>query len=109
MLNPVQIKILGSEGERRFVIIEPILENSDGKIEATGSFKIFKDAFGEESALFTEPLEIDETGSSLPDSMNPDYLGLFDVKPDGTWNYHGNILSAAEQQQVAAIIQKSYT
>ena len=107
MFNPVQLEIIVPDGEKRFIIIEPILQNSGGTIKATGSFKIFKDTFGEESALFTEPREINETGPALPDDLNPDYLGLLNFTDQGTWHYDGELLSSTEQEQVVAAIQIS--
>ena len=50
MINAVQTTIPQPDGSDRQVIIEPILEK-DGEqgLRATGVFKVYKDAFGDET------------------------------------------------------------
>jgi hypothetical protein len=58
MTNPVQTHIPLADGGDRYVIIVPALhKGNDGKLHSTGLFKIYKDAFGDETHLFTEPGE----------------------------------------------------
>lgn len=97
MVNPVQLTTSQPDGTTRKIIIEPVL---DEDLQNTGTYKIFKDAFGDETVLFTEPREAAEANDMLDDNLNPDYLGRFVVT--GTqWHYEGDLLTAEEQQQVA--------
>jgi hypothetical protein len=108
MLSPVQTSIPQADGSDRYVIIEPILEN-DGEhgLRSTGVFKIYKDAFREETQLFTEPLQSDEAADDLPDEQNPDYLGKFLFEGGSVKHFEGQVLSVAEQAYLAVFI-KSY-
>jgi len=59
MINPVQISIPQADGSDSYVIIEPVIEKDDGAgFRSTGVYKIYKDAFGDETHLFTEPAEL---------------------------------------------------
>ncbi|WP_158557129.1 hypothetical protein [Mucilaginibacter conchicola] len=40
-------------------------------------YKVYKDAFGDETHLFTESAEFEEGKAELPDDANPDYRGKF--------------------------------
>lgn len=106
MINPIQTSLLQPDGSKRYIIIEPILTKAaDGKLVSTGLYKIFKDAIGDETILFTEPKEMGEQ-DDLPDSNNPDYLGT--LTPDeetGSFTYEGFVtLSDEELQQVGKLI-----
>ncbi|MGZ3871286.1 MAG: hypothetical protein ACXVJD_00125, partial [Mucilaginibacter sp.] len=68
MINPLQLSLISNDGTKRNIIIEPILERQENGLGNTGVFKIYKDAFGDESTLFTESLEIEEAGSELADA-----------------------------------------
>jgi hypothetical protein len=105
MINPVILSIEQHDGSKRTVIIEPVLEKAGGNIKATGSYKIYKSAVDNQSALFTEKLEIDEKNDDLPDDKNPDFLGDISIDADGKWNYKGDLLNAGEQGQVAAYVK----
>lgn len=73
MINPVQISLMQASGSIRQVIIEPVLiKEGDKDLRSTGVFKIYKDAFGDETALFTEPLEPSKNNDSPADEINPD-------------------------------------
>ena len=109
MINPIQLSLKKADGSRRNIIIEPILKKDDDNLHETGIYKLYKDAFGEESALFTEPLETGEANDDLPDKNNPDFLGRFIIDPDMNWKYEGDLLSEEEQQQVLAHIKKVNT
>jgi hypothetical protein len=102
MKTPVQLSLTQADGSPRKVIIEPVLEE-DG-LENTGVYKIYKDAFGDETALFTEPLEINDINDQLADKDNPDYLGKITIADDDKWNYEGDLLGADEQMQVLRYI-----
>jgi len=106
MINPVQTTIPLEDGSDRYVIIEPVLEKEgEHGLRSTGVYKIYKDGFGDETHLFTEPLEIDEINDELPDEANPDYLGKL-VFQDGQLQYfEGNVLSFAEQTYLANFIE----
>lgn len=106
MINPVQTKIPLEDGSDRFVIIEPILEK-DGEqgLRSTGVFKIFKDAFGDETHLFTEPAENEGPADDLPDEQNPDYLGKFVFEDGSVKHFEGQVLSIAEQAHLAVFIE----
>jgi len=105
MINPIQLSLTQPNGASRKVIIEPVLEkNAENGLKATGVYKIYKDAFGDESTLFTEPLEIDETNSDLPDESNPDYLGKIILTDNPQWQYTGDLLNSKEQEQVVKYI-----
>jgi hypothetical protein len=104
MIKPAQLTLTKNDGTTRNIIIEPILVEHNKALRDTRTYKIFKDAFGEESALFTEPLEIDEQNDDLANSINPDFLGKIIVKDISDWNYEGDLLSAAEQKQAAKYI-----
>ena len=106
MINPLQLSLINSDGSKRYIIIEPILEKHDKSLRNTGTYKIYKDAFGEESALFTEPLETTEPNTDLPDHLNPDYLGKIVFDGQSNWTYTGDLLSLEEQKQAAVYILK---
>jgi hypothetical protein len=91
---------------RKFVLIEPILEN-DGEqgLRSTGVFKIFKDAFGDETNLFTEPAENEGPADDLPDEQYPDYLGKFVFEDSSVKHFEGQVLSIAEQAHLAIFIE----
>ncbi|MDB5146772.1 MAG: hypothetical protein JWQ57_792 [Mucilaginibacter sp.] len=104
MINPVQTSILQHDGSERYVIIEPTLhKNPAGHLLPTGLFKIYKDAFGDETHLFTEPLESEARAGNLVDEQNPDYLGK--IRLSGTtWTFEGSLLSYDEQVALVEFI-----
>ncbi|SDS89666.1 hypothetical protein SAMN05216490_2041 [Mucilaginibacter mallensis] len=105
MKTPVQLSLTQSDGSPRKVIIEPVLEEDDnGSLQNTGVYKIYKDAFDDESALFTEPLEINDINDELSDKDNPDYLGKIIITEDDKWKYDGDLLGDDEQMQVLKYI-----
>lgn len=100
MINPAQIGLTQPDGSARRIIIEPILEKAgDEQLIDTGKYKIYKDAFGDETVLFTEPKEIDEQNNALPDDQNPDYIGTVTMK-GSDWICDCEILSLTEKQEV---------
>lgn len=107
MINPVQTSIPQTDGSDRYVIIEPVLEK-DGEqcLRSTGVFKVYKDAVGEETHLFTEPAELDEARDDLPDEQNPDYLGHFVFENGSVKHFAGRVLSIAEQAYLAVFIER---
>jgi hypothetical protein len=107
MKTPVQLNLTQADGSPRKVIIEPVLEEDDeGGLQNTGVYKIYKDAFGDETALFTEPLEINDINDQLADKDNPDYLGKIIMANDDKWSYEGDLLGADEQIQVLRYIKE---
>lgn len=108
MISPVQLSITIPDGTSRKLIIEPMLTKLDnGTLQATGVYKLYKDAFGDETTLFTEPLEINETGSPLPDEQNPDYLGKLTINNSVEWDYEEDLLNNEEQLQVVKYIKNN--
>jgi len=105
MINPVQLSITTAGGSSRKIIIEPILKKEDEGLQNTGIYKIYKDAFGDETTLFTEPLEIAEGDSGLPDENNPDYLGKITILNSVEWKYEGDLLDTGEQLEVVKYIR----
>jgi hypothetical protein len=106
MINPVQISLMQASGSIRQVIIEPVLiKEGDKDLRSTGVFKIYKDAFGDETALFTEPLEPSKNNDSPADEINPDYLGKITFGNDGNWQFEGDLLDTEEQQQLTNYIE----
>lgn len=106
MINPVQTSIPQPDGSDRYVIIEPILEKEgEHGLRTTGVFKIYKDAFGDETHLFTEPMESDAPADDLPDEQNPDYLGKFVFEGSSVQHFEGHVLSVAEQAYLAVFIE----
>lgn len=106
MINPVQTRIPQTDGSDRYVIIEPILEkDGDQGLRSTGEFKIFKDAFGDETHLFTEPAEKAGPADNLPDEQNPDYLGKFVFEDGRVKHFEGQLLNVAEQAYLAVFIE----
>ncbi len=105
MTNPLQLSLTNEEGKRK-IIIAPVLEKVDKKLHPTGVYKIFKDAVGDESQLFTEPLETLAPNNDVPEHLNPDYLGEIIFDGLSHWAYHGDILSLDEQKQTANYIMK---
>jgi len=106
MINPVQTSIPQADGSGRYVIIEPILEKEgENALRSTGVFKIYKDAFGDQTHLFTEPMESDAPADDLPDEQNPDYLGKFVFEGDSVKHFEGQVLSVAEQAYLAVFIE----
>lgn len=100
MINPAQISLTQADGTARRVIVEPILEKAgDEQLKDTGIYKVYKDAFGDETVLFTEPKEIDEKRDSLPDEQNPDYIGTITLK-GSDWICDCTILSMTEKQEL---------
>ncbi len=107
MKTPVQLSLTQADGTLRKVIIEPVLEEDDnGGLQNTGVYKIYKDAFDDESALFTEPLEINDINDELSDKDNPDYLGKITILDDDKWKYEGDLLGDDEQMQVLKYINE---
>jgi hypothetical protein len=104
MKNPATLILKHPDGSSRNIIVEPILWPD---LTDTGTYKIYKTAIDNESALFTEDLEIAEGAPALPDEANPDYLGNMVIEPmRQQWKYTGDLLSPDEQQQVARFIQQ---
>ena len=104
MINPLQLSLVKDDCTKRNIIIEPILEKGDKGLHSTGTYKLYKDAIGDESVLFTEPLEATELNNDLPDNMNPDYLGRLEFDSQSNWTYTGDLLSLDEQKQAAVYI-----
>jgi hypothetical protein len=106
MMNPVQTTIPQPDGSDRYVIIEPVLEKEGPRgLRSTGEFKIYKDAFGDETHLFTESAESDGPADDLPDDQNPDYLGKFFFEGGCVQHFEGQVLSIAEQAYLAVLIE----
>lgn len=106
MINPVQTSIPRPDGSDRYVIIEPILEKEgEHGLRSTGVFKIYKDAFGDETHLYTEPAELEDVQDELPDEQNPDYLGKFVFEGGSVQHFEGQVLSIAEQAYLAVFIE----
>ena len=104
MINPIQTHIPLADGGDRYVIIEPALhKGNDGKLYPTGLFKIYKDAFGDETHLFTESAERNGKADNLADDQNPDYLGKFQLS-ETEWKFEGSILSYREQVALVEFI-----
>lgn len=105
MINPVQTTIPQPDGSDRYVIIEPVLvKDAEGHWSATGIFKIYKDAFADQTHLFTEEHASDEE-PELPDAQNPDYLGKFVFEGASLKRFEGQVLSLAEQAYLAVFIE----
>ncbi|NOW96102.1 hypothetical protein [Mucilaginibacter sp. SG564] len=106
MFNPVQTTIPQPDGSDRYVIIEPILEKEGEQgLRSTGVFKIYKDAFGDETHLFTDPMESDGPADDLPDDENPDYLDRFVFENGSVQHFEGQVLSVAEQAYLVVFIE----
>ena len=106
MINPVQTSIPQQDGGDRFVIIEPVLEREGYRgLGSTGVFKIYKDAFGDETHLFTELAASGEKEDSVEDDQNPDYLGKFIFEHGQLHQFDGHLLSIAEQAFLAVFIE----
>jgi hypothetical protein len=106
MMNPVQTRIPQADGSDRYVIIEPVLEkDGEGGLRSTGVFKIYKDAFGDETHLFTEPAESEGPADDLPDEQNPDYLGKFVFEDGHLQHFEGQVLSLVEQAYLVVFIE----
>src|SRR4051812_30210573 len=104
MINPIQAHLLKSEDGGRPIIIEPVLQKgSDHAWSSTGVYRIYKDAFGDETVLFTE-LKEDAQKAALPDEQNPDYLGRL-IFEGNEWKYEGTLLSENEQQEAVSLIK----
>lgn len=106
MLTPAQISVIRPDDSLRKIIVEPVLERDNDELVNTGVYKIYKDAFGDETTLITEPRERD-INDDLADKNNPDYLGRIILVDDGLWNYDGDVLSAEEQLQVAKFLHSN--
>jgi hypothetical protein len=106
MKTPAQISIVQPDDTLRKIIVEPILEKNGDGLTDTGVYKIYKDAFGDETVLITEPRETGEN-TDLADTANPDYLGKITFTDPGQWNYEGDILSNDEQLQVITFLKES--
>ncbi len=104
MISPAQVTLTIHEGSSRKIIIEPVLARAGNGLHSTGVFKLYKDAFGDETGLFTEPREIDEVNDDLADENNPDYLGTLRLQ-NGEWFYNGDLLGPEEIKQAAGYIQ----
>lgn len=105
MINPLQLSLIKEDGTKRNVIIEPVLErNGDNGLRNTGTYRIYKDAFGDESTLFTEPLEAIAPNTGIANNVNPDYLGEIIFDTQANWTYQGDLLSLDEQKQAATYI-----
>ena len=106
MKNPVTFILKHADGSRRNIIIEPVLLHD---LSETGTYKIYKTSLDNESALFTEELEIDEGKPALADEANPDYLGSMEIEPMRLqWKYTGDLLNPDEQKQVVNFIIDGY-
>jgi hypothetical protein len=106
MTDPVQTSLPQADGSKRYIIIEPVLKkDAPAHLHETGIFKIYKDAFGDESQLFTEPAEKEGQADDLPDEQNPDYLGRLHFSGKH-WRYEGSGLNSKEQETLAKFIQK---
>jgi hypothetical protein len=106
MISPVQTTIPQPDGSNRYVIIEPMLEKDNALgLRSTGIFRIYKDAFGDETHLFTKPAENDGLADDLPDDQNPDYLGKFFFQDGCVQHFEGQVLSIAEQAYLAVLIE----
>lgn len=106
MINPIQTTIPQQDGSDRNVIIEPVLiKDSAGAWGTNGEYKIYKDAFGDETRLFTEPLERVGSSDDLPDEQNPDYLGKLIFKDGQVSHFEGEVLNLAEQAYLAVFIE----
>ncbi|GAA4328987.1 hypothetical protein GCM10023149_33340 [Mucilaginibacter gynuensis] len=106
MMHPVQTSIPQVDGSDRYVVIEPVLErDGDNGLRSTGVFKIYKDAFGDEPHLFTEPAESDGPADELPDEDKPDYPGKFLFENGRVQHFEGQVLSVAEQAYLAVFIE----
>jgi hypothetical protein len=104
MTNPVQTHIPLADGGYRYVIIEPALhKGNDGNLHPTGLFKIYKDAFGDETHLFTETGESNGKPDNIADDQNPDYLGKIQLST-AEWKFEGSILSYHEQVALVEFI-----
>jgi hypothetical protein len=104
MTNPVQTHIPLDDGSDRYVVIVPALhKDAKGTLHPTGLFKIYKDAFGDETHLFTEPAENEGQADDLPDDRNPDYLGKIRLSAT-EWIYEGSLLSHHEQVALVEFI-----
>ncbi len=104
MKNPATLILKHPDGGSRNIIIEPMLW---ADLTDTGTYKIYKTAIDNESALFTEALEIDEGKPALADDANPDYLGTIVMEPmHRLWKYTGDLLTTKEQQQIASFIEQ---
>ena len=104
MKNPVTLALKHTDGSSRNIIIEPILQHN---LTNTGVYKIYKTSTDNESALFTEELEIDDGKPALADEANPDYLGTITFTQDHQqWQYDGELLTPDEQQQVALYLRQ---
>lgn len=106
MINPVYFSIDQPNGAVRDIIIEPVLEKAGDAIKSTGYYKLYKTSIDNQSALFTEKLEIDEKQDGLQDKDNPDYLGQMNLADERKWQYAGDLLDVEEQRQVAEYIRK---
>lgn len=105
MKNPVYLALKHADGSLRNIIVEPVLKHD---LSDKGIYKIYKTSIDNESALFTETLEIDEGQSNLADKNNPDYLGTitFGQADHQQWKYEGDLLTRNEQQQIANYLQQ---
>ncbi|OKS88145.1 hypothetical protein RG47T_3609 [Mucilaginibacter polytrichastri] len=105
-MNPVQTSIPQADGSNRYVIIEPMYEKEGERgWRSSGEYKIYKDAFGDETHLFTEPAEFGGENDDLPDEQNPDYLGKFVFESGSIKHFEGQVLSVAEQAYLAVFIE----
>ena len=110
MISPLQTSIIRADGTNRYVIIEPVLEkDAENKLRPTGVYKLYKDAFGDETILFTEPKEIGKSNDDLADESNPDFLGRFTITNNSNCTYEGDLLNPEEQRQLAEFIRHNPT
>lgn len=106
MLSPAQIGIVQPDESLRRVIVEPVLERDDSGLIDTHVYKIYKDAFGDETTLITEPRE-PRINDDLDDKNNPDYLGRVILVDSSLWHYEGDILSHDEQLQLVKFLHRN--
>lgn len=105
MINPAIIQIAHSDGANWNIIVEPVLKRSNREPVDVHCYKLYKSSADNQSALSTEPLELDEVNDDLDDSKNPDYLGQIKPGPGRNLYYEGNLLTAEQQKQVISYIQ----
>ncbi|MGN6637662.1 MAG: hypothetical protein ACTHJ8_02040 [Mucilaginibacter sp.] len=106
MINPAIIQITHSDGVNWNIIIEPILKRSNREPVDIHCYKLYKSSTDNQSALSTEPRELDEQNDDLDDSKNPDYLGQIKPGAGRSLHYEGNLLNDEQQKQVIDYIQR---
>jgi hypothetical protein len=105
MINAVTTSITNSEGDDRNIIIEPVLEKAgEHGLAETGVYKIYKDAFGDETQIFTEPNDFAEN-DDLPDEQNPDYLGTVILNENGDYTFQSDLFTPDERRAIIEFIK----